>query len=173
MTLIPPLAELSALDDDLTPGTETALFETEWGKLGSLICFDSIYEELTRASAKDGANLMMLPSNDSWWFSDSVETYQNETQAMLRAIESGRYLVRAGNTGISSIITEHGEHKAWLAPMTKGIAIDEVEMCTHTTLYTRIGNLLVYLCIAFIMLLFILEFLLSRSSKKLPKPLKI
>lgn len=173
MTLIPPLAELSALDDDLTPGTETALFDTEWGKLGSLICFDSIYEELTRASAKDGANLMMLPSNDSWWFSDSVETYQNETQAMLRAIESGRYLVRAGNTGISSIVTEHGEHKAWLAPMTKGIAIDEVEMCTHTTLYTRIGNLLVYLCIAFIMLLFILEFLLSRPSKKLPKPLKI
>ena len=166
MTLIPPLAELSALDDDLSPGYETALFETKWGKLGGLICFDSIYEELTRASAKDGANLMMLPSNDSWWFSTSVETYQNETQAMLRAIESGRYLVRAGNTGISSIITEHGEHKAWLAPETKGIAIAEVEMCTETTLYTRIGNLFVYLCIAFVLLLYPIGFILNRSKKK-------
>ncbi len=165
MTLIPPLAELS-LDDDLSPGYETALFETEWGKLGGLICFDSIYEELTRASAKDGANLMILPSNDSWWFNTSVETYQNETQAMLRAIESGRYLVRAGNTGISSIITEHGEHKAWLAPETKGIAISEVEMCTETTLYTRIGNLFVYLCIAFVLLLYPVDFLIQKYKKR-------
>ena len=165
MTLIPPLAELS-LDDDLSPGTETALFETEWGKLGGLICFDSIYEELTRASAKDGANLMMLPSNDSWWFSDSVETYQNEVQAMLRAIESGRYLVRAGNTGISSIITDHGEHLAWLAPMEKGIAIAEVEMCTQSTLYTQVGNLLVYLCMAFVLTLYPICFIVERYKKK-------
>ena len=171
MKLIPPLAELSALDDDLTPGTETSLFETEWGKLGGLICFDSIYEELTRASVKDGANLMLLPSNDSWWFSTSVETYQNETQAMLRAIESGRYLVRAGNTGISSIITEHGEHKAWLAPETKGIVISDVEMCTHITLYTRIGNLFVYSCIAFVLLLYPVDFLLDKYKKKNFKPL--
>ena len=171
MTLIPPLAELSALDDDMTPGTDTALFETEWGKLGGLICFDSIYEELTRASVKDGANLMLLPSNDSWWFSTSVETYQNETQAMLRAIESGRYLVRAGNTGISSIITEHGEHKAWLAPETKGIAISDVEMCTHITLYTRIGNLFVYLCMALVLLLYPIDFLVNKYKKKTIKPL--
>ncbi len=170
MTLIPPLAELSALNDDLSPGTETALFETKWGKLGGLICFDSIYEELTRASVRDGANLMLLPSNDSWWFSTSVETYQNETQAMLRAIESGRYLVRAGNTGISSIITEHGEHKAWIAPMEKGIAISDVEMCTHTTLYARIGNLFVYLCMAFVLLLYPADFLI-KYQRKIFKPL--
>ena len=167
MTLIPPLAELSALDDDMTPGTETSLFETKWGKLGGLICFDSIYEELTRASAKDGANLMLLPSNDSWWFSTSVETYQNESQAMLRAIESGRYLVRAGNTGISSIITEHGDHLAWLAPERKGIAIAEVEMCTQTTLYTRIGNLFVYLCMAFVLLLYPIDFIIKRRQNRL------
>ncbi|MBO5931799.1 MAG: apolipoprotein N-acyltransferase, partial [Clostridia bacterium] len=122
--------------------------------------------ELTRASAKDGANLMMLPSNDSWWFNDSVETYQNEVQAMLRAIESGRYLVRAGNTGISSIINEHGEHLAWIAPMEEGIAIADVEMCTQTTLYTHIGNLLVYLCIAFVLLLYPIEFILDKCRKK-------
>jgi len=169
MTLIPPLAEIAVLDDDITPGTETALFETEWGKLGGLICFDSIYEELTRASAKDGANLMLLPSNDSWWFSTSVETYQNETQAMLRAIESGRYLVRAGNTGISSIITEHGEHKAWLAPETKGIAISDVEMCTQTTLYTRIGNSFVYLCMAFVLLLYPVDFIMHKYKKDIER----
>jgi apolipoprotein N-acyltransferase len=95
-----------------------------------------------------------------------VETYQNETQAMLRAIESGRYLIRAGNTGISSIITEHGEHLAWLAPETKGIAMSEIEMCTHTTLYTRIGNLFVYMCAAFVLLLFFVDIFLQKYRKK-------
>ena len=85
---------------------------------------------------------------------------------MLRAIESGRYLVRAGNTGISSIITEHGEHSAWLAPETKGIAISEIEMCTHTTLYTRIGNLFVYLCAVFVLLLYPVDFVLTKYKKK-------
>jgi apolipoprotein N-acyltransferase len=90
---------------------------------------------------------------------------------MLRAIESGRYLVRAGNTGISSIITEHGEHLAWLAPETKGIAIADVEMCTETTLYTRIGNLFVYLCAAFVLLLYPVDFLVNKYKKKTIKPL--
>ena len=148
MTLIPPLAELSALDDDLTPGTETALFETKWGKLGGLICFDSIYEELTRASARDGANLMLLPSNDSWWFSTSVETYQNETQAMLRAIESGRYIIRSADTGISSIIAPDGSVAAELPPLVEGVSISTVYPVTSRTLYSYIGNTFVYLLIA-------------------------
>ena len=85
---------------------------------------------------------------------------------MLRAIESGRYLVRAGNTGISSIITEHGEHLSWLAPETKGIAIAEVEMCTQTTLYTRIGNLFVYMCAAFVLFLYPVDFIIEKYRKK-------
>ena len=85
---------------------------------------------------------------------------------MLRAIESGRYLVRAGNTGISSIITDHGEHLAWLAPMEKGIAIAEVEMCTQSTLYTQVGNLLVYLCMAFVLTLYPICFIAERYKKK-------
>ena len=83
---------------------------------------------------------------------------------MLRAIESGRYLVRAGNTGISSIVTEHGEHMAFIEPMEKGIAIAEVEMCTQTTLYTRIGNLFVYLCIAFVLLIYPIDFILKKKK---------
>ena len=65
MTLIPPLAELSALDNDVSPGEGTMLFDTAWGKLGSLICFDSIYEQLTLDSVRDGANLMMISRHSS------------------------------------------------------------------------------------------------------------
>ena len=146
MTLIPPLANVSALDGDLTPGADSALFDTAWGKIGSLICFDSIYEQLTVDSVRDGAELMILSSNDSWFF-DSAAVYQHQAQAQLRAIENGRFLARAGNTGVSSVVSPKGEILQWIDPLTEGYAVEEVQMLEGNTLYTQIGNLFVYLCI--------------------------
>lgn len=165
MTLIPPLANLSALDEDVTPGVGTALFETPWGSLGSLICFDSIYEELTLDSVRDGAGLMMISSNDSWFY-DSAAVYQHQAQAQLRAIESGRYFARAANTGISTIISNEGELLAWQDPLTTGYGIAEVHVRSQRTLYTVVGNLFVYLCIAFSVILPVLGKLLGRPRTK-------
>ncbi|MBR2019511.1 MAG: apolipoprotein N-acyltransferase [Clostridia bacterium] len=146
MTLIPPLANVSALDEDLTPGNDPALFDSEWGRVGSLICFDSIYEQLTLDSVRNGAELMILSSNDSWFF-DSAAVYQHQVQAQLRAIESGRYLVRSGNTGVSAVISPKGECLAWIDPLVDGYAVAEVQMINSDTLYTKVGNLFVSLCI--------------------------
>lgn len=165
MTLIPPLANLSALGDDVSPGTDTALFETEWGKLGSLICFDSIYEELTLDSVRDGANLMMISSNDSWFY-DSAAVYQHQAQAQLRAIESGRYIVRSANTGISTVISADGDLLAWIDPLEEGYAVADVAMRSDHSLYTVIGNLFVYLCIAFSSLLILGGVVLGRPKQK-------
>lgn len=143
--LIPPLAELSELDSDLSPGEDTALFETEWGRVGSLICFDSIYEMLGIASVRDGAELMVISSNDSW-FSDSAAVYQHQAQAQYRAIEEGRYLLRAANTGISTILTPTGEIRTWLEPLTEGYSVEEISFRTERTVYSVIGNTFVYLC---------------------------
>ncbi|MBE6601241.1 MAG: apolipoprotein N-acyltransferase [Ruminococcaceae bacterium] len=152
MTLVPPLADLSALNDDLTPGVDSALFECSFGTLGSLICFDSIYESLTIDSVRDGAELMLISSNDSWFF-DSAAVYQHQAHAQLRAIESGRDFVRAANTGISSVISADGSIKAWIDPLEEGYAVAEVSMRTEMTLYMRIGNLFVYLCAIAVLLL--------------------
>ncbi len=145
-TLIPPLAEISMLKDDLYPGEDSALFKTEWGEMGGLICFDSIYEELARDSVRDGAELLLLSSNDSW-FRNSAAIYQHERQAVLRAIENGRYLVRSGNTGVSCVVTDRGEHLAWIDALESGYLVADVQMQDHVTLYNVIGNTLVYLCI--------------------------
>ncbi len=147
--LIPPLAALSDLGGSLTAGEGSELFETEHGTLGSLICFDSIYEQLTLESTRDGAELFLVSSNDSWFY-DSIAVYQHEAQSRLRAIESGRYFVRSANTGISSVIAPDGSHLAWIDPLETGYAVAEVGMTDRTTPYTAVGNLLVYLCIAFL-----------------------
>ena len=147
-TVIPPLAELNAFANVLESGTDSNIIKTDVGDIGCIICFDSIYEELVRDSVRDGAQLIALSTNDSW-FSDSAALYMHNRQAALRAIESGRYVVRSANTGISSIITPEGEILDSVGALKKGVAVADVHLRDGLTLYMRIGNLLIWLCIAF------------------------
>ncbi len=141
--LVPPLAELVMSGEDLLVGDGTDVMELEKVKVGCLVCYDSIYEELARSSVNDGAQLICLSTNDSW-FSDSAALYMHNAQAQLRAIENGRYVARSANTGISTIITDKGEVIRELEPLVEGIVIAEVEVKQHRTLYSIVGNAFVY-----------------------------
>ena len=156
MTLVPPLANLSALNDELTPGTAPAILTVPLKggdlRVGSLICFDSIYEILALESAREDIGLMVISSNDSWFY-DSAAVYQHEAQAQLRAIETGKPILRSANTGISAIISAKGENLQTVAPLMDGYAVGEVTVTNETTLYTKVGNLAVWICMAAILIL--------------------
>lgn len=145
--LIPPLADMGMLTDDLVPGADAAITDTVVGRTGTLICFDSIYEELTLAAVRDGAQVICLSTNDSW-FLDSAGVYMHHTQARLRAVESGRYIIRSADTGISSIISPDGSADAVLPPLVEGVSISQICARDSRTLYSYIGNTFVYLLIA-------------------------
>ena len=162
--LIPPLAEISALELELTPGEDSALFETQWGKVGSMICFDSIYETLGLQSVRDGAELMVISSNDSW-FKDSKAIYQHQTQAQFRAVEQGKYLLRSANTGISTILTPTGEILSWLEPLTEGYSAETVFFRSQRTLYSVIGNAIVYLSGGFCLSIVITDFIYRKKKE--------
>ena len=146
-TLIPPLAELVLSGADATPGTDPAVVEIDGGKYGSLICFDSIYEQLAIDSVREGAELLCVSTNDSW-FADSAALYMHNSQSQLRAIETGRFVVRAANTGVTDVFDTKGKVVASLEPHTEGQVTAEVRLIRGKTLYTLIGNLFVYLFIA-------------------------
>lgn len=168
-TLIPPLAELVMLDSDLAEGEGAQILYLNGVDVGALICFDSIYEELTRESVLGGAQVITLSTNDSW-FSDSAALYMHNAQAQLRAIESGRYVVRAANTGISTIIDSNGNILSELDPLVDGYITAEVTLSDSLTLYTIIGNSFVYLLILAILLLLSVDF--SREIRKVIKRIK-
>lgn len=144
--LIPPLADLVLSAGIIEEGEGANVFVLSEGNIGSLICFDSIYEDLTRESVLAGAELIALSTNDSW-FTDSAALSMHNAQAQLRAIESGRYVARSANTGISTVISDRGEVIASLEPLVDGMLVEEVEIRSDMTLYTRIGNSFVYLAI--------------------------
>lgn len=146
---IPQLTDLSMREDELTPGDSANIIALDEAAVGSLICFDSIYDELARDSVKSGAEILAISTNDSW-FMDSAALDMHNAQAQLRAIENRRYVVRAANTGISSMITPTGEVISSLGALEGGEITEEMGLRENLTLYTRVGNLFVYLCIAFI-----------------------
>jgi len=161
--LFPPLADLSFLED-LSAGKSTALFDSEQGKIGSLICFDSIYDQLAGESARDGAELLVISSNDSWFY-DSAAVYQHNAQAQLRAVETGKWVLRAANTGISSVITPQGGVVDELPPLTYGYLVQTVGTVSDQTVYSRIGNTFVYLCLAFSVGVLVAGWIVKRKRK--------
>ena len=162
-TLVPPLAELVLSESEIIAGEGANVIELDEGKIGALVCFDSIYETLARDSVREGAELLTVSTNDSW-FLDSAALYMHNAQSQIRAIENGRYVVRAANTGISAIISDKGEVITYTEPNVEGFVIGEVQFNSHRTLYNVIGNLFVYLCITLCCLVVIVEVCFSRKS---------
>ncbi len=136
MTVFPPLGEIAMLEYDLLPGDDSNLFTVEINgvdlNIGGLICFDSIYEALAYDSASDGADIICVATNDSW-FEDSRAVYMHCAQSRLRAIETGRPIVRAANTGISTVVTERGEVVETLDPLIRGYIINEISVPTDAS----------------------------------------
>ncbi len=152
MKVIPPLGEIAMLAEDIPAGEDSVVFELEEGRFGSIICFDSIYEDNVRNSVGNGAEVICVSTNDSW-FRDSRGVWMHEAQSQLRAIETGRYVVRAAITGVSCVITPTGEVIEELPPYVKGYAMDTVHLRGETTLYAATGNLFVWLCAGFVVIL--------------------
>ena len=162
---LPFMTEISMLTEDVTPGTEGTIFSLDKTRAGALICFDSIYENLTRDTVKAGAEIILLSTNDSW-FSDSSAIYIHNNHARMRAVEFGRYVARSANTGLSSFISNTGEVISVLEPLTEDYLCMEVTNSSHRTLYSIIGNVFVYLCGASALILFAYELIIKLNANK-------
>ena len=165
-TLFPPLAELGMFGEDLVAGEDPGLIEWNGIDLGALICFDSIYESATLDSVQGGADLLILPTNESW-FLDSAAIYMHTAQAVMRSVESGRYMVRAASTGVSCIITPSGQVVDELDALKTGVVIGEVYPQSTRTLYSHIGNAWIYLMMAFVVSVGVVGKIKTKKLKKL------
>ena len=144
--LITPLQKLSPIGVSLHAG-EPKLFDLDGIRLAPLICFEDTVPPLARRAAADGAQAIVLITNDSW-FSHSLEAEQHARQAVLRAIETGLPVMRVGNSGVTGVIMPSG-HTRWLTdgaghPLVDqpGCQIESVPIFRDapTTPYVRFGD---------------------------------
>ncbi len=159
----PALAEINLLSSDLTEGTNLEPLETSHGKAACLVCFDSVFSETARKQVKNGAEFIVISTNDSW-YKTSKALEQHASHAVMRAIENGRGVVRCANTGISVIVSPVGKIISKSGVNTRECIVGEIPLCQSLTLYTRIGDIITPVCFAVIVLAF-----LKRIKKRLPK----
>ena len=94
---------------DFSPGTgRRRRAEVDGQPVSAAICYEVVFGELARQRPwSTGSQLLTTITNDAWYGRSSAP-WQHFEQASLRAIEQGRYLVRAANTGISGIVDPDG-----------------------------------------------------------------
>ncbi|MCQ2428396.1 MAG: apolipoprotein N-acyltransferase [Clostridia bacterium] len=143
--LVPPLTEISILDRQLLEGKEVCNKVLGGHAAGFVICFDSIYENLFRESVAEGADFILMATNDSW-FGTSRALGMHVSQARLRSIENLTPVVRAANTGISACIDRLGRVVTSSAPDTETVIYASMETSGSGSLYSLTGNVFVFIC---------------------------
>jgi len=142
-----PLFRFYNAPDRFVPGTTPACLSTSYGRVGLSVCFEILYPGYVRLSVKQGAEFLVNVSNDSW-FGDSAMPRAHLRAARARAVETGRWLLRASNSGISAVIAPNGSLTAssdlFCAQRISGSFV----RLTTTTVYTRWGEWLFFFCMA-------------------------
>ncbi len=122
---------------DFRPGRSQGPLRDGRLALGMLICYEAIFPELAQERVSAGANLLVNISNDAW-FGDSAAPHQHLDQALLRAVEQGRALIRGTNTGISAVIDPRGRIMAQGGLFTAlALPCPEVPIVSETTWFHR------------------------------------
>ena len=102
------------------------------------ICYEDAFgEEIIHALPE--ATLLVNISNLAW-FGDSLAPHQHLQIAQLRALETGRFMLRATNTGMTAIINDHGRIVAALPTFTQGTLTGSAQGRSGATPYVRWGN---------------------------------
>ena len=130
-----------------TAGREMVTLPTSHGPISTAICYEIVFPRLVRESVLKGSQLLTTITNDAW-YGHSSAPYQHFLQASMRAIEHGRFLARAANTGISGFVDPYGRVIARSEIFERATLIGDVRMLQGTTIYGRIGDLFAYVCAA-------------------------
>lgn len=126
---------------DQTPGEPgQPPFAAAGERVAVNICYEDAFGNELRGQARD-ATLLVNVTNDAW-YGRSLAAEQHNQIAAMRALESGRPMLRATNTGITSAIDHHGHEFARLPWFTRGILEVQVAGRQGTTPYGRWGDAL-------------------------------
>ncbi|MGI9141212.1 MAG: apolipoprotein N-acyltransferase [Gemmatimonadaceae bacterium] len=145
-------------------GVDPVPFTLPFGKVGVLICYESIFPQLSRSYRRDGVSLLVNVTNDAW-FGRSTAPYQHFGHLPIRAIENRLPIARSANTGISAYIDPLGRVHGATPLQVEGAWTHNVERASVTSLYSRFGDWLSWLSAAVVVALLGLGMARSRDPR--------
>ena len=139
---------------EFAPGTQMVMLPIGSHLTSTAICYEVVYPGLIREAVNNGSELLTTITNDGWYGYSSAP-YQHFAMASMRAIEQGRYLARAANTGISGIVDPYGRVVQQSAIFEQVGIMQQVRLLKSRTLYSVFGDAIAYISIALIAAAFI------------------
>lgn len=132
-------------------GTESKVFTTSNGiTFSTPICFEDIFGELCANFVKEGADVLINMTNDSWSGSVAAER-QHSAMAIFRAVENRRSVLRGTNSGITCLINPYGKVVDEMEPFKMGYKIWDVPVYSSetygTTVYTKTTDISAKICV--------------------------
>jgi apolipoprotein N-acyltransferase len=124
---------------DFSPGSGVQSAPVDEGIVGAFICYEAIYPGLVRRFVQGGTGLLVNLTNDAW-FDRSSAPHQHFWMAVVRAVETRRYMVRAANTGISAIVDPYGRVLKRSELFEQTLVTGKIAFRNDETLYVRYGD---------------------------------
>ncbi|MEN3330565.1 MAG: apolipoprotein N-acyltransferase, partial [Acidobacteriota bacterium] len=167
---LPGASLITGLVGEFTPGANYTLMPvgTDGTRAGVFICIESAYPWIARTMTRDGADVLVNISNDGYLGPTAVMR-QHLANAIFRAVENQREVLRVTNTGLSAHIRKDGRIIDQTAPFNADVRVWPVWVAaSEITLYTKYGDFFVQACAAItLIVLATLWFSKRRSSKDL------
>ncbi len=132
---------------DFSAGERVEMLPVRGHPTSTAICYEVVFPSLAREAVENGSQLLTTITNDAWYGASSAP-YQHFALASMRAIEQGRYLARAANTGISGVVDPYGRVRQASGIFTQVALVEEVRFLTGRTIYSHIGDVVAYAALA-------------------------
>lgn len=104
------------------------------------VCYDIAYAEDLRTRVLVNNPAAIIAVSEDGWFGDSLGPQQHLDIARMRAIETGRYILRATTSGVSAIIDNYGNIVKQSPMFKKTILVGEYNNCFKHTIWNKLGN---------------------------------
>lgn len=147
-------------------GGEYDLFPLGGARAGVMICFESHFGQLSRAYVRNGADVIIEMTNDGYLGPTPI-LRQHLANAVFRAVETNRPVLRVTNVGITAYIDERGNVRDPLPSYTEGTRVWTVGKSDGSqTFYVKYGDWFALLCL--VMSTGLLIFAIMRRSREIP-----
>ena len=141
---------------DFDSGSRYTVFNSPLANIGVPICFESVFPQISRKFIRDGANVIGIITNDSW-FIGTFAAQQHFSMAPFRAVENRVSVFRCANYGVSCIIDPYGRVTKKLEPENgEDYLVGDVGIYPAGTFYTKHGDYFPWTCLA-VLLFFIFQ----------------
>lgn len=162
---LPGAGLIRGIVGDFTPGTNYRLMPVGNMRAGVFICIESAYPSIARSFTSEGADVLINISNDGYLGPTAVMR-QHLANAVFRAVENGRPVLRVTNTGITAYIRPTGVLEGTTEGFKPEVRTWWIARSDHEkTFYVARGDLFAAACAVLSLLVFVLSFRRSRSPE--------